>query len=119
MGLAMAELGMEPEAIDYVSYRGTSTELNGRIETRAMHLAFGAHAPLLAGSALKSVIGHPQGSFGAGGLAATLLAMRDRVMHGTLHLDGPDPARKINAEHAVCNCIAFGNKNSALVAGCG
>ena len=50
---------------------------------------------------------------------ATLLAMRDGVMHGTLHLESPGAARKIDVEHAVCNYIAFGNKNSALVAGCG
>ena len=125
MGLAMAEAGLAPEAIDYVSYHGTSTELNDRIETRAMHLAFGAHAANLPGSALKSIIGHPQGACGAAGLATTLLGMRDGKMHGTLNLEVPDPecdldyiagpARDLAVEHAVCNCIAFGSKNSALV----
>jgi len=27
----------------------------------------------------------------------------------------PEPGRKASIEHAVCNCIAFGSKNSALV----
>jgi hypothetical protein len=27
----------------------------------------------------------------------------------------PRPGRKQQIEHAVCNCIAFGSKNSALV----
>jgi 3-oxoacyl-[acyl-carrier-protein] synthase II len=27
----------------------------------------------------------------------------------------PDPGRKAEIEHAICNCIAFGSKNSALV----
>lgn len=125
MGLAMAEAGAPPESIDYVSYHGTSTELNDRIETRAMHLAFGAHAGRLPGSALKSIIGHPQGACGAAGLMTTLLAMRDGQAHGTLNLDEPDPecdldylaggARPLAIETAVCNCIAFGSKNSALV----
>ena len=27
----------------------------------------------------------------------------------------PEAGRKQNVEHAICNCIAFGSKNSALV----
>jgi 3-oxoacyl-[acyl-carrier-protein] synthase II len=27
----------------------------------------------------------------------------------------PSPGRKKTVQHAVCNCIAFGSKNSALV----
>ncbi len=125
MTLALQEAALPPEAVDYVSYHGTGTELNDRIETRAMHLAFGDHAAKLPGSALKSIIGHPQGACGAAGLAATLLGMRDGQMHGTSNLEVPDPecdldylaegARKLAVEHAVCNCIAFGSKNSALV----
>ena len=127
MGLALAEAGLAPEAIDYVSYHGTSTELNDRIETKAMHLAFGDHAKSLPGLALKSIIGHPQGACGAAGLATTLLGMRDGRMHGTINLESPDPecdldyipgpARQMQVENAVCNCIAFGSKNSALVVG--
>ena len=64
---------MPPEAVQYISYHGTSTELNDRIETRAMKLAFNGHAYKLAGSSLKSLIGHPQGACGAAGIAATLL----------------------------------------------
>lgn len=125
MGLAMSEAGIAPEQIDYVSYHGTSTELNDRIETRAMHLAFGSKAAQIPGSALKSIIGHPQGACGAAGIASTLLGMRDGVVHPTLNLEDADPecdldyvssgSRKLAVEYAVCNCIAFGSKNSALV----
>lgn len=125
MGLAMEEAGVAPEKVDYVSYHGTSTELNDRIETRAMKLAFGKHAGRIAGSSLKSMIGHPQGACGAAGVAATLLAMRDGVAPPTINLETPDPqcdldyipvsARSLNIEYAVANCIAFGSKNSALV----
>jgi 3-oxoacyl-[acyl-carrier-protein] synthase II len=124
MLLALKEAGRPPDSVDYVSYHGTSTELNDRIETRAMHIAFGTHAAKLPGSALKSIIGHPQGACGAAGLATTLLAMRDGIAHPTLNVDEPDPecdldyipgsARTIAIETAVANCIAFGSKNSAL-----
>jgi len=76
-------------------------------------------------SALKSQIGHPQGACGAAGVAATLVAMERGQIPPTINLENPDPAcdldyvpqagRKAAIEHAVCNCIAFGSKNSALV----
>lgn len=129
IGLALREAALAPEAVDYVNYHGTSTDLNDRIETRAMKLAFGAHAYRMCGSALKSLIGHPQGACGAAGLAATLLAMRDGVAPPTINLDDPDSecdldyvplqARKVAIEHAVVNCIAFGSKNSAMAVGRG
>ncbi len=124
MRLAMEEAGVDPEAVQYVNYHGTSTELNDRIETIAMKLAFGSHAFRLAGSSVKSMIGHPQGACGAAGLAATLLAMRDGVLPPTMNIEVPDPrcdldyipepGRRADIEHAVVNCIAFGSKNSAL-----
>ena len=122
MRLAICEAGIAPTDVDYVQYHGTSTELNDRIETRAMKIAFDRHAYKLAGSSIKSLIGHPQGACGAAGVAATLLAMRDGVVHPTINVETPDPecdldyisgqARRIEIEHAVANCIAFGSKNS-------
>lgn len=127
--LALKEASLPAEAIDYVSYHGTSTELNDRIETKAVHLAFGDHAAKVPGSSIKSIIGHPQGACGSAALAATLLGMRDGVIHPTINVDETDPecdldyipakARKMQVEHAVINCIAFGSKNSALVIGRG
>ena len=123
--LAMQEAGIDAAQVDYVNYHGTSTELNDRIETRAIKLAFGERAYRVPGSSLKSLIGHPQGACGAAGIAATLLAMRDGVLPPTANVDVPDPdcdldyvteiGRRSVVEYAVANCIAFGSKNSALV----
>ncbi|MEJ2009676.1 MAG: beta-ketoacyl-[acyl-carrier-protein] synthase family protein [Acidobacteriota bacterium] len=125
MHLAMEQAGVGPEQVDYVNLHGTSTVLNDRIETRALKLALGKRAYRVPASALKSLIGHPQGASGAAGVAATLLAMRDGRVAPTLNLDVPDPdcdldyvphhSREIEIEHAICNCIAFGSKNSALL----
>ncbi len=125
IGLALKEAGIPPEAVSYVNYHGTGTELNDKIETRAIKLAFNGHAYRLAGSALKSMIGHPQGACGAAGIASTLLAMRDKLVPPTLNLEKTDPecdldyipneARPLDFEYAVANCIAFGSKNSAIV----
>lgn len=123
--LALEDATIKPPQVQYLNYHGTSTELNDRIETRAVKLAFGSHAYRLPGSSLKSLIGHPQGACGAAGVAATFLAMRDGVIPPTINLEAQDPncdldyvpdtGRSAAIEYAVANCIAFGSKNSALV----
>ncbi len=125
MSLALKEAGLPPDAVEYLAYHGTSTELNDRVETRAVRRAFGCRAARLPGSSIKSMIGHPQGACGAAGVAATLLAMRDSFLPPTVNLEQYDPecdldyvanrARAASFEHALCNCIGFGSKNSALV----
>src|SRR5947209_6652246 len=123
--IAMREAGISAGNVQYVNLHGTSTQRNDRIETRALKLALNGHAYKVPMSALKSQIGHPQGACGAAGVAATLIAMKHRQLPPTINLEKPDPdcdldyvpdaGRKIEIEHAVCNCIAFGSKNSALV----
>jgi 3-oxoacyl-[acyl-carrier-protein] synthase II len=125
IGLAMKEAGIAAQDVDYVNLHGTSTQLNDRIETRALKLALGEQARGVPMSALKSQIGHPQGACGAAGVAATIVAMQNGQIPPTINLETPDPecdldyvpdvGRKRAIEHAVCNCIAFGSKNSALV----
>ena len=125
IGMALEEAAIPPSEVQYINYHGTSTELNDRVETRAVKLAFNGHAQKLAGSSLKSLIGHPQGACGAAGVAVTLLAMRDGVVPPTINLEEADPncdldyipraGRHLAIEYAVANCIAFGSKNSALV----
>lgn len=123
--LAIREAGISPEDVQYVNLHGTSTQLNDRIESRALKLALGDHAYKVPMSALKSQIGHPQGACGAAGLAATLIAMKHNLLPPTINLEDPDPdcdldyvpqpGREVKIDQAVCNCIAFGSKNSALV----
>jgi len=127
MALAMEEARLSPGDIGYLAYHGTSTDLNDRTETRAVKKAFGDAARALPGSSIKSMIGHPQGACGAAGVAATLLAMRDGFLPPTINLGTADPecdldyvpnaAREARFDAALCNCIAFGSKNSALVVG--
>lgn len=125
MRLALEDAGCEPKDIDYVNLHGTSTLLNDRIETSALKLAFDGQAARIPMSATKSQIGHPQGASGAAGLGAALCAMHTNKIPPTINLDEPDPecdldyvpneAREANVRFALCNCIGFGSKNSALV----
>ena len=123
--LAMQEADLAPEDIHYVNLHGTSTEMNDRVETCALKLALGGRAKKVPMSGLKSQIGHAQGACGAAGLAATLVAMQTGRIPPTINLDVEDPrcdldyvpeaGRKAQIDNAICNCVGFGSKNSALV----
>jgi len=125
IALALEEARLAPEDIQYVNLHGTSTEMNDRVETRALKLALGEHARRIPMSGLKSQIGHAQGACGSASVAATIIAMEHGKIPPTINLDVADPEcdldyvpdldRKAKIEHAICNCVGFGSKNSALV----
>ena len=125
MGIAFKDAGISPQQIDYVNLHGTSTILNDKIETTALKIALGERAYEVPMSATKSQVGHPQGASGAAGIAATLCAMTTGIVPPTINLDHPDPecdldyvpnkSRPHQVDTALCNCIGFGSKNSALV----
>ena len=123
--MAMQDAGVTTEEIDYINLHGTATDLNDRIETRAIKIAFSDLAYKIPMSATKSLIGHPQGASGAAGLTATIGGMMNGFLPPTINLDEADPecdldyvpnkARPGDIKTALCNCIGFGSKNSALV----
>ena len=125
--MALCRAQRTPREIGYINYHGTSTQLNDRIEAQCVRRVFGPHADHVPGSSTKSMIGHPQGASGAAGVAATALAMTHGVLPPTINLDDPDPAcdmdfipnaaRTAAVDVALCNCLGFGSKNSALVLG--
>jgi 3-oxoacyl-[acyl-carrier-protein] synthase II len=122
---ALAEANLGAQDIQYVNLHGTSTEMNDRVETRALKIALGEHARKIPMSGLKSQIGHAQGACGSAGIAATLIAMEHGKIPPTINLEVPDPdcdldyvpeaGRTAQIEHAICNTVGFGSKNSALV----
>ena len=125
MTMAIDDAGIEPEEINYVNLHGTSTILNDKIETVAVKIALGEQAYSTPMSATKSQLGHPQGASGAAGIGAALCAMNTGIIPPTINLDRADPdcdldyvpniARNATVTAALCNCIGFGSKNSALV----
>ncbi len=127
MSLALERSGRAREDIGYVNFHGTSTVLNDAVESRCVRQFFGAHADRLAGSSVKSMIGHPQGASGAAGIVASALAMSRGYLPPTINHREPDPAcdldfipnegRPADVEAAMCNCLGFGSKNSVIVLG--
>lgn len=123
--LALEDGGIDIDEIDYINLHGTSTRLNDITETNAIKLALGKNAYKIPTSATKSMIGHPQGASGASGLVAALLAMENNFIPPTINYDNPDPECDLNytpnkgifaeLNSVLCNCIAFGSKNSVLI----
>jgi 3-oxoacyl-[acyl-carrier-protein] synthase II len=127
MELAIRRSGRSASSIGYVNFHGTSTLLNDAVEARCVREVFGPAAARLAGSSIKSMVGHPQGASGAAGVAATALALASGVLPPTINVCNQDPdcdldvipntARPTAVGAALCNCLGFGSKNSALVLG--
>lgn len=125
--LAIARSGRSRESIGYVNFHGTSTQLNDAVESRSVRRVFGPHADHVAGSSTKSMIGHPQGASGAAGIVTAALALERGYLPPTINQEHPDPAcdldfipnlgRAERVEAALCNCLGFGSKNSAIVIG--
>jgi 3-oxoacyl-[acyl-carrier-protein] synthase II len=127
MSLAIERSGRPREAIGYVNYHGTSTVLNDAVESKCVRQLFGDHADRLIGSSVKSMIGHPQGASGAAGVVTTALALSRGLFPPTINQRDSDPAcdldfipnqgRRTVVGAALCNCLGFGSKNSAIVVG--
>ncbi|MGH9173448.1 MAG: beta-ketoacyl-[acyl-carrier-protein] synthase family protein [Vicinamibacterales bacterium] len=119
--------GRRLEDVGYINYHGTSTQLNDAVESRCTREVFGALADRIPGSSTKSMIGHPQGASGAAGVVATALALSRGFLPPTINLTDQDPecdldflpnhGRAARPAAALCNCLGFGSKNSALVLG--
>jgi 3-oxoacyl-[acyl-carrier-protein] synthase II len=127
MQLALQDAHLNPEDIQYINAHGTSTPLGDEAETRAIKQVFGSHARKLAISSTKSMLGHLLGASGGVELIATVLTIRQGVIHPTINYDTPDPAcdldyvpntaRETRVRRAVSNSFGFGGHNCCLVIG--
>jgi 3-oxoacyl-[acyl-carrier-protein] synthase II len=127
MAIAIDKAGRRREEIGYINFHGTSTLRNDAIESRCVRELFGAHADHLPGSSTKSMIGHPQGASGAAGIVTAVLALDRGFLPPTINQFDSDPecdldyipnqGREADVEAALCNCLGFGSKNSAIVVG--
>ena len=124
MSRALEDAGLKPEDVDYINAHGTSTDLNDKGETQAIHSVFGEHAKKLAVSSTKSVTGHLLGAAGAIEAVASVLAIKNNLIPPTINYDTPDPdcdldyvpnvAREAEVKVALSNSLGFGGHNATI-----
>ncbi|KPJ54216.1 3-oxoacyl-ACP synthase [candidate division TA06 bacterium DG_24] len=117
--------GIDVVEVDYINAHGTSTELNDKYETIAIKKVFGEHARKIAVNATKSMTGHLLGAGGAIEFIATVMSIRDSMIHPTVNLENPDPecdldyvpgeARQRDVNCAMSNSFGFGGHNVSLL----
>ena len=127
MMMALADAGINPDAIDYINAHGTSTPLGDKAETIAVKRVFKEHARRLAISSTKSQLGHTLGASGGIELVVCALTIARGAIAPTINLDNPDPdcdldytpnvARQATVNIVMSNSFGFGGHNASLVFG--
>jgi 3-oxoacyl-[acyl-carrier-protein] synthase II len=128
--IAMADSGVSPEQIDYVSAHASSTPIGDIAEARAITLALGAgvaaETPV---SGTKAMYGHPLGASGAIEAGICALAIRDGWAPASVNLAEADPeievllpellreGREGTYLRILSTSFGFGGLNAALVFG--
>ncbi|WP_308364436.1 MULTISPECIES: beta-ketoacyl-ACP synthase [unclassified Microbulbifer] len=120
---AIAQAGIDAQAIGYVSAHGTATDRGDVAESHATLNAFGRAVPI---SSMKSYTGHTLGACGALESWASIQMMRECWFHPTINLENIDPdcaeldyiqgdGRAIDTEYVMSNNFAFGGINTSLI----
>jgi 3-oxoacyl-[acyl-carrier-protein] synthase II len=127
MRLALADAGLEPEAVDHLNAHATSTPAGDLAEARAIRQVFGAHVERLPVSATKSMTGHLLGAAGALEALLCVRALETGWLPPTTNLEHPDPEcaldhvvgepRRAAIRVALSNSFGFGGTNASLVLG--
>ncbi len=122
---ALKDACLNPEEVGYINAHGTSTNLNDKIETKAIKKALGAYAKKIFVSSTKSMTGHLLGAAGGVEFIVCCLAIKDNVVPPTINYKYPDPAcdldyvpntaRKVNINACMSNSLGFGGHNATLV----
>ncbi len=127
--IALADAGVEPGEIDWVSAHASSTPIGDIAEARALAAALGDAAATVPVSATKGLTGHPLGATGAIEAVMTALAFRDGWVPGTANLVAPEPdlgtllpgllhdGRDGAVRRTLSTSFGFGGLNAALVFG--
>jgi 3-oxoacyl-[acyl-carrier-protein] synthase II len=121
--LALADAGLQPTDIGYISAHGTATDRGDVAESLATYELFGDKVPI---SAMKSYMGHTLGACGA---LESWLAI-EMMNHGwfapTINLVNIDPecapldyiqgtGRNLDVRYVMNNNFAFGGINTSLI----
>jgi len=117
INLALMRSKLLPGQIDYINAHGASMPLTDTVETTGIINALGDYAHRIPISSTKSMIGHVSGGSASLEAIATLLSMRDNVIHQTRNYQEKDPncnldytpnqSREMPVNNALSNSIGF------------
>jgi len=125
MRSALADAGVEPDAVGYVNAHGTGTPFNDAMEAAAILALFGERGGQVPVSSTKPMIGHLLGGAGAVEGIITALALQEKRLPPNLNYEIPDPACGLRIvqeaqrvpflDVAMSNSFGFGGSNATLV----
>jgi 3-oxoacyl-(acyl-carrier-protein) synthase len=125
MHQALADAGATISDVDYLNAHGTSTPMNDRSESAAMHAVFGDELPRVNVSSTKSTMGHLIAAAGAVEVGVCALAIANGEMPINANLTERDPECDLNLvtgtprrgriRVAMSNSFGFGGSNSCVV----
>ena len=125
MRAALADARAMPADIDYINAHGTSTGMNDRSESAAIHAVFGADAKRVSVSSTKSSMGHLIAAAGAVEVVMCALAIDRGEMPVNANYRVPDPdcdlnlvldaPRRQKVRMTLSNSFGFGGSNSCIV----
>jgi beta-ketoacyl-acyl-carrier-protein synthase II len=123
MRAALADAGAAPEDVDYINAHGTSTYMNDKSESAAIHTVFGDKTADVAVSSTKSSMGHLIAAAGAVEVVVCALAIRHGELPINANLRERDPDCDLNLVVAptrrrvrmtLSNSFGFGGSNSCV-----
>ena len=123
MRQALSDAGATTEEVDYINAHGTSTFMNDKSESAAIHVVFGERTRGVAVSSTKSSMGHLIAGAGAVEVAVCALAIRHAELPVNANLREPDPECDLHLVRetvrrpvrvAISNSFGFGGSNSCV-----
>ncbi|HVO88937.1 MAG TPA: beta-ketoacyl-[acyl-carrier-protein] synthase family protein [Casimicrobiaceae bacterium] len=125
MRAALRDARATPADVDYINAHGTSTPMNDRSESAAIHAVFGERVGEVSVSSTKSSMGHLIAAAGAveGVVCALAIARGEMPINANYREADPDcelnlvlgQPRRQRVRLALSNSFGFGGSNSCIV----
>lgn len=125
MKLALEEGQVRMDEEIYINAHGTSTQLNDKMETKAIKKVFNNKVKRVLVSSTKSMTGHTLGAAGAIEFIICCLTLNHKLIPPTINYQTPDPecdldyvpnsARRFEGRVALTNSLGFGGHNTSLL----
>jgi 3-oxoacyl-(acyl-carrier-protein) synthase len=124
MHAALADAAATPADVDYLNAHGTSTPMNDKSESAALHVVFGDDVRRVNVSSTKSSMGHLIAAAGAVEVAVCALAIdHDECRSAPTSSSATEcnlsivtgTARRQRVRMAMSNSFGFGGSNSCIV----